>query len=38
MIRGKYFGVGRVLKTGYAYQEGIDRSEYDPDNPTGWMT
>jgi len=36
MIREKYFGVGRVLKTGYAYEEGTNR--YNPDNLTGYKT
>lgn len=38
MIRGKYLGVGRVLETGYTYQEGVPRGDYNLDNPTGYMT
>lgn len=38
MMCGKHLGVGRVLETGYAYQEGAPRGDYNPDNPTGYMT
>jgi len=38
MIRRNYLGIGRVLRTGYSYMDGVDPSEYDPDNPTGYMT
>ena len=36
--RSKYLGIGRVLATGYTYEKGVPKREYDRDNPTGYMT